>query len=118
MFINAYKKRACNETVTIKDSAGATVVLAGTDQIRLKIGRSGETPILDLSSNAASSGGSTVARANPCAIRLDQSDLDVSSGVYDIEIAVVDDSDSDAIKHADKGVFVLHATQLGSVSLT
>ena len=78
MFISAYKKRQCNETITILDAAGAEVVLASTDQIRLKIGRAGETPV---------------------------------------EVSVVDDSDSDAIKHANKGSFILHNTQLGSVSL-
>mgnify|MGYP003136913972 CR=1 FL=1 len=117
MFISAYKKRQCNETITILDAAGAEVVLASTDQIRLKIGRAGETPVLDLSSNSASSNGSTVARANPCAVRLDQDDLDFSPGAYDVEVSVVDDSDGDAIKHANKGSFILHNTQLGSVSL-
>ena len=117
MYIVTYKKRAGCETITITDNAGNNVALAATDQIRLKIGRAGEAPILDLSSNAPSSNGSTVAKANPCAVRLDQEDLDFSPGVYDVEVSVVDDSDSDAIKHANKGSFILHNTQLGSVSL-
>ena len=118
MFVTAFKKRNCYETITINDANGIAVVLAATDQIRIKVGRAGKAPILDLDSIAASGNGSTVARANPCTVRFDQNDLNFSPGTYDIEASVVDDSDGDAIKHADKGVLVLHNTQLGDVGLT
>ena len=119
LFVTAYKKRTQTFTVTITDEDGDNVVLDAGDQVRIKIGRSGKTPIVDLVSPSANGNGTTVSRANPSTVRFGQADADLfKPGVYDIEAAIVDDDDNDAIKHADNGIFVMHRVPLGSVGLT
>jgi len=97
------------------DVNGDAVTIASGDAVRVKIGRNGETPILDLSSAAASANGSTLTAANPATLYLVQGDATATPGAYDLEAAVVDASES-KIKHAETGVFVLHETPLGGVS--
>lgn len=117
LFVVVRKKRTCVITVTITDANGVNVVIDSEDQIRIKIGRDTDEPILDLTSKTPTTNGTTVERANPSDVRFDQDDLDFSVGMYDIEAAVVDDDDDDAIKHADNGVFALLKTQLGALTL-
>lgn len=118
MFLTAYRKRTCTVTVTVTQSDGSAVTFASGDVMRVKIGRAGHAPILDLDSANATSNGSSVSAANPTTLRLDQDDLDITPGVYDIEVAIVDDSDSDAIKHGELGVFNLLDVPLGDIGLT
>lgn len=118
MFLTAYRNRTCSWTITITDAAGANVVLEVTDSLRLKIGRAGESPLLDLKSGVASTNGSTLSAANPTTFVLDQDDAQsLQPGAYDVEINVVDDSDGDRIKHATVGVLAIHPSQAGSISL-
>lgn len=118
LFITAYKRRTATFEVTILDSAGNNVIIAATDVIRVKVGRNLEVPVLDLDSIAATTNGSTVSAANPTTIRFDQEDINFAPGVLDIEVGIVDDSDSDAFKHAEEGVFNLISTQAGDIGLT
>ena len=114
ILITAYRKRTCSFTVTVNDANGDVVVFSG-DVMRIKIGRKGSTPILDLDSVAASANGSTVSAANPTTVRLDQDDLDITPGILDFEGGIVDDQDSDAFKHAEDGVIAIHETMTGDI---
>lgn len=112
--------RDCERTYTITDADGNNVTIGAGDVVRVKIGRSGEAPILDLSSKANTVNGSSVSAANPSAVVIRAADLNRTSfhpGVYDLEVAVVDDSDDDKIKFAGHHVFVLTDTQQGSVGV-
>ena len=118
MFLTSYQSRSCTFTITVNDADGVAVVFVTGDVMRVKIGRNGDTPVLDFDSVAAGAGGSTVSSANPTTLVLDQDDMDIAPGVYDIEVSIVDDSDQDRIKHAEKGVLVVHQTQAGDIGLT
>lgn len=116
MLIVAYKNRALVKTLTLKDKDGDAITLGSGDVIRVKIGHAGSTPLLDLNSTTATSGGSSLTFANPTTMFLHQTDMNsLSPGRYDIEVSLVDHSQSDAIKMAEKGVFHLENTQTGSV---
>ena len=114
VFMTAYRRRTASFDVTITEADGTAVVLTVGDAIRLKIGRAGSVPLLDLTSDAPSANGSTLTAANPTRLYLTQADATASPGVYDVEVSVVDASDG-KIKHADSGVFALHETPLGGV---
>lgn len=73
--------------------------------MRVKIGRTGETPILDLSSASASANGSTVEAANPATVEIDYEDIELlSSGTYDITTELWDESE-EQLKHACMNIF-------------
>lgn len=114
IFISAYRNRTCLQQVTITDSDGNTVTFANGDVMRIKIGEAGKTPELDLDSAEASEAGSTVEAANPSDVLFHEDDLTFDAKVYDLEASIWDASQS-VLKHADKGVFVLHETQTGEV---
>lgn len=119
--ITAYKNRSSRFTITVTDANGdAAPFETGQDVMRLKIGDAGSVPLLDLTNLSPGSLLSFLEpRENPATLVLNQSDLDqITPGIYDMEIAIVDDSDLDKIKHADKGIFVLIDTQQGSIGLT
>lgn len=118
MLLTAHRGRWTCYTLTVKDSDDANVVFASGDVMRVKIGRAGETPILDMDSAADSANGSSLTAANPTTFKLVGADATLfTAGSYDIEVAIVDDSDGDNIKHAITGVFVVHETQTGDVGL-
>jgi hypothetical protein len=115
IFITAYMRRSQRDTVSFYDADGALVTLAAGDHVRIKIGRPGETPLLDLSSAGS---GSTCSDANPSTVTLVEGDLipaNIKPGAYDIEATIVDSTDSNRTKHAETGVFVLHDTPGGNV---
>lgn len=119
MFITAYRGRTKLCDITITDEDGDNVSISGSDAIRVKIGNGKDTPLLDLDTVAATANGSSLTLANPTRLRLDQSDLSgIPAGVYDIEVSVVDNSDSQKIKHAESGTFALHDTPGGDVGLS
>ena len=119
--ITAYKNRSLEFLLTVTDVNGdAAPFELDNDVTRLKIGSAGGVPLLDLTNLSPGQLTSFMSpRDNPCTLTLDQADLNaITPGIYDLEVAIVDDSDLDKIKHADKGVFVLIDTQLGDVGLT
>lgn len=119
LYITAHKGRSTRFAATLTDNNGDVAAIGSSDAIRLKIGKAGETPALDLSTAAATANGSSMTLANPTTILLAQGDMAaLSPGVYDAEMAVVDDSDEDRIKHVQRGMFVLHNTQGGGTGLT
>lgn len=118
MLVTAYRGRTKDFTVTVKEADGTTSDFVTCDVMRVKIGRVGAVPILDLDSAAPSANNSNVTPSNPAFVRLDQNDLKFTVGFYTIEVGIVDDSDYDKFKHAESGTFHLVDTMLGDVGLT
>ena len=123
--ITARKNRTQDFTVTLFEADGETaVVLAATDEVRFKAyKRDGDTPILDIDSIAALSGGSvlTIDTLNPASVtlRIAQGDIDdVTLGTYRFDIGVVDDSDSDLLKHAESGILRILESGGGDIGLS
>lgn len=113
--------RTIDFDIQLFETDGTTeVTVASTDVVRVKIGRRG-TVTLDLDSAAASSNGSTVtisAGTNDVTLRLDQDDSSSLSGPYDVEVNLVDDSDSDKIKHFEFGTLSILGSQDGGTGLS
>ena len=125
--IIAHAKRTKDFTLTIKSPSGGYVVLADTDIVRVKISR-GNATVLDLDNNATDDG-SVVTIAGRGAddtfatatLRLAQGDLTTLKGMYEMEITVVDASETDpdnAIKVVDIGSVEILASPSGDVGLT
>lgn len=120
--ILGFQGRKLIRDITIKDSASATVVPGVNDVVRIKIGRTGQTPLLDLDSAAASAGGSTVLKNTPSSgvnrVQISQTDMDaLAPGVYSFEVSLVDNADAQAIKTVDHRVLVVRSTMTGDVGL-
>lgn len=113
--ITHYKSRTCAYDITVTDSDGDAVTLAGGDKVRLKLWREDDSPLLDLVSGTPSANGSSVTAANPTRFTLHQDDATWTPGIYSIEVAIIDAGDG-LIRHADSGVFVLHKSPGGAVS--
>lgn len=114
MLLTIYRNRSSEFSVRIRDCNGASFGVTASDVVYMKIGRDGLAPSLDLSSAQASANGSTMTAANPTVVKLAQADAAaLAAGVHDLEFGVLDASDSDRLKHAEKGVCVVHATQAG-----
>jgi hypothetical protein len=120
--ILGFQGRKLIRDITIKDSALAVISPGTNDVVRIKIGRIGQTPLLDLDSAVASAGGSTIAKNTPSAgiNRVQISQVDMSTlkpGVYSFEVALVDNADAQAIKTVDHQIFVVRSTMAGDVGL-
>jgi len=120
--IHAYKNRVIDYDVNLFEKDGTTeVTLLSDDVVRVKVGRGGGTPHLDLSSIEAESGGSSVtfsAGTNNVVVRFGTDTAAMTPGAYDVTLSVVDNSETapaNAIKHAEYGVLVLHPTMGGEV---
>lgn len=118
VYLVAYRHRSHAWDVTITDASGSAVVFETGDVFRVKVGRSGEQPILDLDSLGTTSKGSGCTAANPSRVTIHQDDLLVPAGAYDVEVDIVDKSDGSKIKAADKGVLTVIDTQLGDVGVS
>jgi hypothetical protein len=117
LFITADRNRYSGPyDITIGEADGDDAVIAPEDNVRVKIGRGTGTPLLEVQSDAATSNGSTCSAANPTALSLEAADLTFPAGIYDIEVAIVDASDSNRIKKAELGVFVLRESLGGAVT--
>jgi hypothetical protein len=119
IFITAYNGGGTTHEITFLDGDGAEVVIAANDKVRVKIGRAGSAPLIDMvSGTPLNPGGSTVTKANPAVLTLRRGDLTaniIKPGAYDIEAYIVDSGDSNHIKHAESGVFTLIDGQTGGV---
>ena len=105
--------------ITIKNADDANFVVEASDVIRIKIGRSGSTPILDIDSLGATANGSITTGQNPTRLTVDASDLDtnIAAGHWDIEVCVYDASQTELFI-ANQGIFSLFDTQGGDVAGT
>lgn len=116
LFIEAERNRKSEHEILIGEADGDDATIAPTDNVRVKIGRAGETPQLEVQSDSATAAGSQCTAANPTVLTLAAGDLAFASGIYDIEAMIVDASDSDAPKSAERGIFVLKETMGGVVT--
>lgn len=117
--IVAYKGRHLIEDISIYDADGGLVTISAGDVVRIKIGRIGADPELDLDSAAASANGSTTTRANPTRLTISQNDLaDLTPGTRSIEVSIVDYNEGQIIKHAETGVFSVIGTPNGDVGIS
>ena len=117
--IRAEKGRKLIRDITITDANSNTVTAGTNDVVRIKIGRRGQTPILDLDSAAASTNGSTVTKNSPSSgknrVAIVEADMNLlDPGVYTLEVALYDNADS-ALKHVDHQIFHVAETMLGDV---
>ena len=116
--IKAWRRRDIQFAITIVEADGDNYVWVATDVIRVKVGRKGAAPLLDLSSKAASDNGSTVSQSNPVTMQLAAADITLlPRGFYEFEISIVDDSDQDRIKHVETHVLHVIETMSGAVSI-
>lgn len=113
--IRAERRRKSTHVVTIGEADGDDVVIAANDNVRVKIARGNGTPLLEIESDQATSAGSSCTAANPTEIEFAAADLTFPAGIYDVEVAVVDTSDADAILRAEKGIFILNDSPGGAV---
>ena len=85
--VRVFSNRDSTIELTMKYADGSVVSLAAGDFIRCKIGNQGGTPVLDLRSGQESSGGSSIATANPAVLTLSRTDLaSLRAGIWDVEI--------------------------------
>lgn len=118
--LKAHADRTQDFTITLLQNDKSILVLAAADVIRVKIGKAGDTPELDLDSVDPTASGSSVVidTLDPASttLRLAQGDIADLKGTYDIEINVVDDSETlpaDAIKTVGVGVLHIIVSQGG-----
>lgn len=104
--IYAYANENTTRDITIRDADGNEIVPTASDIIRVRIGREGETPKLEVDSNTPTVNGTTFTKGEPNRLRLDAQDLDFEPGVYSLTIDFYDNSDSDW-KMVDKQIFSL-----------
>lgn len=115
VFISIEKSRDVQFSVTMTNKDGGSITVGASDVVRIKVGRRGSTPILDLDSAAPSANGSTVSRANPAVVVLSSQDAALlNPGIYDIETALYSAADQ-KIKHADHGVLSVSGVMGGDV---
>jgi len=127
--VKAYANRTVDFTVTLKTNSEGYLQLQAGDVVRVKVGRAG-TVELDLDSVAATMNGSVVtvdevgdgsATHASVTVRLAQGDLDGMSGLYSVEVLVVDDSEvspADAIKACEYGCLGVLPSMNGDVGKT
>jgi len=114
----ARRSRDCSWTITVYQTDDTLYRYVASDNIRVKIGREGSVPVLDFSSSAPSVNGSTVSAANPCTVDVRAADFDrLDRGIYEMEVAVVDDSDNDKVKHAQSHILTVLDTQTGAAGV-
>lgn len=111
--VRAERRRKSEHTVTIGEADGDDVVVSAGDNVRFKIGRGAGTPLLEIQSDAATSNGSICTAANPTTLTLGAGDLTFPAGIYDIEAVIIDDSESNAPKKAETGIFILEESAGG-----
>jgi hypothetical protein len=92
--IYAYQSRGLQKDITILDADGDTITPGSSDKIRAIIGRLGETAKLTVSSDAATSNGSSFTKGATNRLRLDASDLAaIDPGTYTLFIDYFDADD-------------------------
>ena len=122
--LTVYRNRTVANTVTLYQADGTTgVALVSGDKVRLKAyRRNGATPVLDMVSGAALSGGSSITITSltspaTATVTFDQDDTtSLDPGTYSCEILVMDSADGSRIKHAQQGILYLLPAGAGGVT--
>lgn len=111
------RRRKSVHVITIGEADGDDVAIAANDNVRIKIGRAGDlTPLLEVQSDSATVNGSTCTATNPTELTLFGEDLTFPLGLYDIEASIVDTSDNNKIKKAERGIFILRESMGGDIT--
>lgn len=114
--MSAVRNRTHVFVITIKDGSGVPVELAAGDKIRLKIGRQGSTPRLDLLGGESTAAGSVIENLNPARFTLAEGDtVGWPIGNLEVEALVVDSSVGNLTKHAETGILTLAPEILGDL---
>ena len=117
LMVVADRRRKSTHVITIGEADGDDVSVAANDVVRIKIGRAGDlTPLLDVESGTATDNGSICTAANPTELTLFGEDLIFPTGIYDIEVSIVDTSDANKMKKAERGIFVLRESVGGEIA--
>lgn len=117
LLIEAERLRKSVHSVTIGEADGEDASVAPDDNVRLKVGRAGEAPLLEIESAEATPAGSSCTAANPTTVTLAAADLSFPPGIYDCEIVIIDRSESEVAKAPSRGVFILKESFLGAVTI-
>ena len=112
--VEADRLRKSVHVITIGEADGDDVVVAANDIVRIKIGRLGKAPILEIASDVATAEGSICTAANPTELTLMGADLSFRAGIYDIDATIYDTSEGKA-KKVENGVFILRESMLGDL---
>ena len=112
--VEADRLRKSVHVITIGEADGDDVVVAANDIVRIKIGRLGKAPILEIASDVATAEGSICTAANPTELTLMGADLSFQAGIYDIDATIYDTSEGKA-KKVENGVFILRESMLGDL---
>lgn len=106
--IQAYKNRGLTQDLTILDSADATITPGANDKVRVIIGRTHESPLFSVTSDAATANGSTLTKGATNRLRLDSADLEaIDPGVYSLFFDFFDNADGAEWKTIENEVFAL-----------
>ena len=114
LYLTADRARKTSFDVQVGEADGDDVTIATGDKVRVKIGRGKATPLLEFSSSNAAASGSTCTAANPTVITFEAGDMTMKAGIYDIEVVIIDASESSAPKKCEMGVIVI-AESMGGV---
>ncbi|HTI50343.1 MAG TPA: hypothetical protein VL475_05310 [Planctomycetaceae bacterium] len=119
------KGRTSSEVVTLYEANGNGLTLYSGDKVRFKVyRRDAATPVLDIDSVGALSGGSLVtvdqiASAAQVTLKMCQGDTSgLTAGAYDAELTVVDSGDSNLIKTVETGLVHFLPSPGGDIGLT
>jgi len=125
ILIRARKNRVTDVTIMLYEADGTTAVnLASDDNCRVKIGRGDGEPDIEADRDGVKYGGGSRVGAktswtegtNVVTLHLEPEDTSgLQSGSYDLEIIIVDASDS--VKHVQSGVFSLSSTMGGQTDI-
>ena len=106
LYLTADRGRFNEWEITIGDAAGGNAVIAANDIVYAKIGRTGDELLFEVGSDADTANGSSITAENPTTLGIAEDDIDFPSGIYDIEVCIMDTSEQ-RMKKAERGVFVL-----------
>lgn len=120
-----HKNRTSSDVITLYEADDNGLTLNSGDKIRFKVYRRDQsTPVLDIDSVAALTGGSfitvdQIASAAQVTLKVCQSDISIIvPGAYDAELDVIDSGDSNLIKLAEQGVAHVLGTSGGDIGIT
>lgn len=114
LYLVADRNRFNQFSITLGEADGDDVTVASNDIVRAKIGRLGDTPLLEVESDEETDNDSSITAANPTVLSIEGEDLTFVAGVYEIEISIWDTSEQ-RIKKVERGVFVLRDSMGGDI---
>ena len=102
-------------SITIGEADGDDAVVAASDIVRVKIGRLGDTPLLEVQSDVATANGSVTTAANPTVLSIEGPDLPFKAGIYEVEASIWDTNEG-RLKKVERGVFQLRDSMGGDIT--